>query len=263
VETDQPVRVSAISYSGAPVARVEASVDGRFVGAAVAPPYEIPAPWDALGAGEHVLAVVATDARGERSTAEAKFRVSEFFGMFPHDGALVTGPSVAVAWSGRSFGPAFVRLRKAGAKEWERTVRGPNARSRRLALDGLDAGVAYEIQAAGAGESPVRTVTRVKGLAFGRPTYAARVRRDYDQRVGVSVKNHGDKPLAVRLECGKPPEDSLLLAGFVGEGSEGAPVALGPGEEREFLLGVSAQDCLSPKVSFPIRLVSPDAGASD
>jgi hypothetical protein len=132
-----------------------------------------------------------------------------------------------------------------------------------MVLADLEPGVAYEFQPVGAEEGPIRTLTRVKGLAFGKSTYAASIRRDYDQRVGVSVRNHGEKPLTVKLECGQPPAESLLLAGFVGEGSEGAPFELAPGEEREFLLGISAQDCVSPRVSFPVRISSQTAEASD
>ncbi|MEK7271197.1 MAG: CARDB domain-containing protein, partial [Planctomycetota bacterium] len=263
VEKNEPLRASAISYSGARIARVDAAIDGRPAGSALSAPYEIQVPWDALGPGEHALSVAATDAKGERKSVERKFQVSEFFDLFPREGSQITGQSVAVSWSGRTFGPAFARFRKAGEKDWAKTTQGQNARVRRIALDGLEPGVAYEFQAAGAGESPVRTVTRVKGLAFGKTKYASTIKRDYDQKVGVSVRNHGEKPLTVRLECGKPPEESKLLVGFVGEGSEGAPIDLKPGEEREFLLGISAQDCVSPKVAFPIRLVSLDTGISD
>ncbi|MBI5368014.1 MAG: carboxypeptidase regulatory-like domain-containing protein [Planctomycetes bacterium] len=263
IETDEPLRASAISYSGAKIARVDAAIDGRPVGAIQTTPYELAVPWDTLGPGEHTLAVTATDRKGEHATLERKFSVSEFFDLVPRDGAQVTGQAVAVSWRGRSFGPAAVRLRKAGASDWAATVPGESARARRLSLADLEPGVAYEFSPVGAADGPIRTVTRVKGLAFGRTNYAATIPRDYDQKLGVSVRNHGKKPLTVRLECGAPPDASKLLVGFVGEGSAGAPFELAPGEEREFLLGLSAQDCVAPKVAFPIRLVALDSGISD
>lgn len=263
VETNEPIRASAISYSGARIAKVDAEIDGRPAGTARTIPYSIPVDWDAIGPGEHTLQVAATDAKGGRAVQARKFKVSEYFELVPRDGAQVTGQEVALTWSGRSFGRAFARYRKAGEKDWKKTVQGQNGRARRIALSDLEPGVAYEFQPAGEGEGPIRTVTRVKGLAFGKARYGATIQRDYDQKVGVSVRNHGEKPLTVRLECGKPPEESKLLVGFVGEGSEGAPFELKPGEEREFLLGLSAQDCVAPKASFPIRLVSVDSAISD
>ncbi|MCK7581319.1 MAG: hypothetical protein MZV65_40595 [Chromatiales bacterium] len=57
----------------------------------------------------------------------------------------------------------------------------------------------YEFQPLGERQpGPIRTLTRVKGLAFGRTQYAANIQRDYDQRVGVSVRNNGETKLRVR-----------------------------------------------------------------
>lgn len=263
IETDGPIRASAISYSGSRIDRVEATIDGRPAGTTHTTPYQIEVPWDELGPGEHVLSVTATDLEGDSAVQERRFQVSEFFELVPRDGAQVTGQAVTVSWGGRAFGPASLRFRKAGEKDWTGEIQAPSARTRRLSLEGLEPGVPYEIQPVGTADGPVRTVTRVKGLAFGRTKYSATIRRDYDQKLGVSVRNHGEKPLTVRLECGRPPGETKLLVGFVGEGSEGAPFELNPGQEREFLLGLSAQDCVAPQVSFPIRLVSVDTGISD
>jgi hypothetical protein len=260
IDRDLPVRARAVSYTGARIAAVTLEIDGRPAASAYSPPFQLDAPWSSLGAGRHEIAVSATDARGERATVRRTVQVSEYFDLQPEDGAVVTGNEIAVRWSG-AFGPARVRLRPAGATEWKE-ITGGNAAHRNVPLADLDAGKPYEFQPVGTGEpGPVRTFTRVKGLAFGRPRYAAHLKRDYDQRVGVSVRNHGEKPLTVRLECGRPDDPSLLV-GFVGEGSEGAPVPLGPGEERDFLLGVSAQDVKREVHRFPIRLAS-DAGFSD
>lgn len=263
VEEDLPARARAISFTGAPIASVAVALDGKALARLHSSPWVFEIPWSKMGAGEHVLAFTATDLRGESATLERRVRRGEYFDLRPRDGAVVTGNAVRVAWAGPSFGPARVRYRPKGAPEWSEAV-GESGRMRVVPLDGLEPGKPYEFQPVGGAEpGPVRTVTRVKGLAFGKPAYAAKIRRDYDQRAGVSVRNHGDRPQTVRLECGRPPEESRLLAGFVGDGSEGAPFVLDPGEEREFLLGLSAQDCVVPRAAFAVRLVSTDGGTSD
>lgn len=263
VSRAEMVRASAMSYSGARIGSVEVSVDGKSLAVTHTSPFRVPVQWDSFGPGRHRIKVKATDTKGVSQTVERDFEVSEYYDLFPADGTQVTGDQVVVAWKGRTFGSAAVRYRKAGEREWTGQVNGQNGRSRRVTLSGLEPGVRYEVQPVGAGEGPVIQLTRVKGLAFGKPAYAAAIKRDYDQRVGVSVRNHGESPLNVRLECGEPPSGSQLYVGFVGEGSEGVPFSLNPGEERDFMLGISAQDCLEPKVRFPIRIVPVGSGPSD
>ena len=260
---DGPVDASvvAVSYSGRRVSRVEFRLDGAPAGTDHAAPYQADVPWPRLGPGPHELKVAAFDAAGSKAELTRTFQLSEYFGLSPPDGAVLSGEEVRVSWSAFGFGETRVRYRKAGSEAWSEAV-GESGRVRTVALTGLEAGTAYEFQPLGGKEpGPVRTVTRVKGLAFGKPRYGANVRRDYDQRVGVSVRNNGDAPLSVRLECGKP-RDPLLLVGFVGDGSEDRPFTLGPGEVREFLLGISAQDVNVADHVVPIRIVSAD-GLSD
>ena len=262
LDRSEPARIAAISYSGARIARVEAQLDGRALPALFSSPWQLELPLRGLGAGAHQLTVTAFDRQGGKATVVRRFAVSDYFDLQPADGASMSGNHVAVSWNGRSFGSGAARYRPTGSEAWQE-VRGQNARDRLVLLPDLEANKPYEVQPLGGGEpGPIVTVTRIKGLAFGQSRYAANIRRDYDQRLGISVRNHGDQPLQVRLECGKPPADSRLLVGFVGEGSEDRPLLLQSGEEREFLLALSAQDAMQPVVSFPLRIVS-DRGLCD
>jgi hypothetical protein len=252
VERDEPCRVRAIDYSGRRVQSVALAVDGRPFGAAYQQPFEFAVPWRALAGGDHELSFTVGD-----RTVKRTVRVSNFFDLQPEDNATLSGRDVRVSWSARAFGPARVRYRLKGTADWKEAV-GQNAKDPVVVLTDLEAGKPWEFQP---GDGPVRTVTRVKGLAFGRSRYSATIARDYDQKVGISVRNHAEKPMTVRLECGKP-DNPDMLAGFVGEGSEGAPFPLAPGEEREFWLGISAQDVNRPLCRFPVRITS-DAGLSD
>jgi len=263
IDVDVPARARAISYTGAKIARMTLAVDGRAPLTGYSMPFTFDVPWETLGPGEHKLALTATDAKGETAKLQRTVRVSDYFDLQPADGTVISGNDVRVRWKGAAFGAGQVRYRPAGSNEW-RTVTGESGRNRTVALRDLEAGKPYEFQPTGGAEpGPVRTVTRVKGLAFSASKFGGTIQRDYDQKLPIAVRNHGEKPLTVRLECGKPPEESKLLVGFVGEGSEGAPFALKPGEQREFFLGLSAQDVVKPVVKFPIKLVATDGALSD
>ncbi|PLY16024.1 MAG: hypothetical protein C0631_05615 [Sedimenticola sp.] len=260
---DQPMSLSAqaISYSGRPVSSVSYTLDGRHIATDYKPPFDAEVNWQSLKSGEHSLLVTAQDTAGKQVEIKRNFKLSEYFGLSPPDGAVLSGESIRVSWLAPQHGESQLRYRKQGSDDWQ-TARGQSGQMRVVELRDLEAAVPYEIQPMGGKEpGPVQSLTRVKGLAFGQPRYGANIKRDYDQRVGISVRNNGDEPLSVRLECGKP-KDPLLLVGFVGEGSEDKPIPLGPGEARQFLLGISAQDVDTADHTIPIRIVS-DTGLSD
>ena len=263
IDSDRPARARAISYTGAKIARMTLAVDGHTTLASHSMPFTFDVPWETLGSGAHTLTVTATDAKGETARIERTVRVSDYFDLQPTDGTTISGNEVRVRWKGAAFGAAQVRYRPAGSNEW-RTVTGESGRNRTVALGDLEAGKPYEFQPIGGAEpGPIRTITRVKGLAFSAAKFGGLIQRSYDQKLPIAVRNHGEKPLSVRLECGRPPEDSRLLVGFVGEGSEDVPFDLKPGEQREFFLGLSAQDVSRPQVKFPVKLVSADGTLSD
>ena len=263
VELDIPCRVQALSYTGARIARVSLAVDGKTVETSYSQPYQFSVPWSSLGEGEHLLSVTAVDAKGNRKTVERKVSLSEYFGLMPENGAVLSGDSIRVSWRGTSFGRAMVRYRLQGETDWKEVV-GESGRNRVILLRDLEAGQTFEFQPIGAKEpGPIRKVTRVKGLAFGRSRYGANIERDYDQRLAISVRNHGEESMNVLLTCGKPGGDSKLLVGFVGEGSEGVPFSLGPGEEREFLLVMAAQDVVKSVHNFPVRITSEGSYADE
>jgi hypothetical protein len=261
VEDSRPAQVRAISYEGTPIASVSASIAGRVVASRHAPPFLLELPWESFGPGQHEIEFLAQDRRGHQARLERSFSVSEYFGLQPEDGAVLSGDDVFVSWRGTSFGPAVVRYRKSGEEQWTDVI-GESGRRRRVRIGDLETGVPYELQPLGASEpGPTRTISRVQGLAFGRARYAATIARDYDQRLAVSVRNHAEEALTLSLRAGTP-EGSQLLVGFVGEGSQGEPLVLEAGEEREFWLGLSAQDVIRAEHVFPVRITS-ESGLAD
>jgi hypothetical protein len=260
-----PVRVTAISYEGKAIRQVDLQANGRHVGTDHTLPYEFEVPWQTLAGGECSLVAVATDASGKQQTSTRKVQVSDYFNLLPAEGAVITGNDVAVSWDGSAFGAAKVRYRLKGDGKtdapWKEIV-GQNARSRRMRIADLEAGKAYEYQPLGGTEpGPIREVTRVKGLAFTQPRYGGTIQRDYDQKIPVAVRNHAEQKRVVRLRCDQPRNSNLLVA-FVGDGEKGRPVELGPGEQRAFTLGFSAQDVIKERHELPIYIESED-GYSD
>lgn len=264
VEEDAPARARAMSYTGAPVVRIEASVDGMALPAAFKPPYTFEVPWKSLPrtTTEHTFKFTAYDGKGESATVERRVALSEYFGLLPANGAVLSGNQVRVSWSSGSFTPTKIRFRPKGEEGWVE-AEGDSGRQHVVSLTDLESGVPYEFQPLGGSEEgPVRTVTRVKGLAFGRNRYGASIERDYDQRLPISVRNHSEEAMEVVLTSGKLEEDGLYI-GFVGEGSEGEPFHLSPGEEREFLLVLNAQNIIKERHVFPIRIKSTNGFADE
>ena len=261
VEGEKVLTIFTAPSSGAKISRVDCILDAKPLATLHTPPFTLELPYHTMAGGSHTLEVTSFDSRGRKKNEKLTFELSEYFGLVPADKAEMTGENIRVSWSGDRFGDAVVQFRKQGESTWQK-VTGESGRQRSVLLTGLVAGNQYEYQVlSGKKPSLVRTFTLLKGLAFGQPTYGVNINRDYDQRFGISVRNNGDSPLSVRLECGKP-EDPLLLVGFVGEGSEDKPFTLAPGEERQFMLGLSAQDVETANHSFPVRIVS-ENGLSD
>ncbi|PIE65781.1 MAG: hypothetical protein CSA26_02385 [Desulfobacterales bacterium] len=258
----RPITLFASPSSGARLSRVVCLLDEKPLKTMYTPPFTIELPWLRLGEGQHHLKAIALDSRGKKKSLERIFSLSPYFGLRPADGAKITGENVRILWSGQKFGPATVRYRESGSKKWH-TVHGESGRLRSVLLRGLSPGKSYQYQAVvGKEPSEQRTIHLLKGLAFGKSDYGANIKREYDQRVGISVRNNGTRKLQVRLECGKPADPSLLVS-FVGEGSEDKPFILEPKEERQFMLAISAQDVNTADHSFPIKIVSEDGLADE
>lgn len=240
---------------GAEVQSLQFKLDGKVLKTLYNAPFEIDLPWDALDDQVHQFEVSVTDTNGERKRIAHKFRLADYFGLSPENQAQLTGENVRVSWMGNAFGKARVRYREVGTRQWK-TVVGENGRHRSVVLGGLTAGKRYEYQLLDLKpDAPIRSFELLKGLAFGQASYGAVVARDYDQRLAVTVRNNGEEALVVKLDCGKPA-DSRLLVGFVGDGSADRPFKLAAGEERKFMLGISAQDVVTEQHSFPIRILS-------
>lgn len=265
VQRPRAVEVAVTPGDQAQILRLEAWLNNRLIESSRVPPFVLPIHWPGLAPDEeHRLAVRVLDSEGRVAELERRFRVSGFFGLTPEDGSLITGAAPVVSWQQGQFGPARVRYRPVGTGSdgWVEVTGAPGTHPA-IRLPELTAEGSYEFQPFGAtGEpGPIQRFTRVRGLAFTQPSHAATIERDYDQRLGIRVRNNSSETLYVRLEAGQP-EDPDLLASFVGSGSEDRPFPLPPRSERSFQFTVSAQNVDTEHHRIPIRIVA-DSGASD
>lgn len=89
------------------------------------------------------------------------------------------------------------------------------------------------------------------------PIPPCEIRRDYDQRTEVSVKNTGKLPALVRMQSKQPPD---IAAGFVGRGSADEagqdPVAISPGETWIFPFVLHAPEATADRYDLPLEILA-------
>jgi hypothetical protein len=127
------LRAHALSYEGRRIARVDYALDGRHLASDYSAPFEATPAWQSLPAGKHTLLVTAWDDAGNKSELRREFLLSEYFGLTPPDGTVLTGENVRVAWTGQTFGDARVRYRKKGDEAWREAI-GQSGRQRVVTL---------------------------------------------------------------------------------------------------------------------------------
>lgn len=82
------------------------------------------------------------------------------------------------------------------------------------------------------------------------PISPANLRRGFDQRLQLSLRNEGDAPARVWVECEPPPD---LPSGFVGRGSdEAGAVTIGPDESWVFPFVVHADRAGAREYRIPV-----------
>ncbi|MCC6353281.1 MAG: hypothetical protein IT577_05305 [Verrucomicrobiae bacterium] len=89
------------------------------------------------------------------------------------------------------------------------------------------------------------------------PIPPCEIRREYDQRTNISVRNTGDRPALIRMRSTHPPD---IAAGFVGRGSadeEGQdPVTISPGETWIFPFVLHAPLATADRYDIPLEILA-------
>ncbi|HWQ20085.1 MAG TPA: fibronectin type III domain-containing protein, partial [Methanotrichaceae archaeon] len=261
VASPRAVFVQALTGPGGTVKEMKLYLDDKLIARSDSSHIDSKIPWTALSPGEHTIRAEAYAADGERAKETSRFQMGDVFDLWPEGGRTITGSRAVITWFSPQRNETLVEYRRFGAEKWERTV-GQSGKQHRIMLEGLEFGSPYEFRAGdGKSWSDVRILTLQKGISFEQPRYGASIPREYGQSMPVTVRNSSDKPQEVVLEC-MPPAGEELLVGFVGEGSEDRPVQLEPGKIRQFMLALSAQDCVSELHRFSVHIRS-KSGYSD
>ncbi|MEW6606479.1 MAG: carboxypeptidase regulatory-like domain-containing protein [bacterium] len=92
-------------------------------------------------------------------------------------------------------------------------------------------------------------------IIFIDDPYEVNIERDYNQLKTLTVKNIGTKTSNLRVEIPNPYEDIIL--NFIGDGSEDNPeFPLVPGESKDVILDIHAQDAATSTYQFTARIVT-------
>lgn len=94
-------------------------------------------------------------------------------------------------------------------------------------------------------------VPAVRDVAFERPRVDARVARDYDQRIPLTLRNTAARPIAIAARAAATYDE--LPADIVGRGSADAPVELAPGASLTLELAVTAVDAQRDDYDIPVE----------
>ena len=106
----------------------------------------------------------------------------------------------------------------------------------------------------GSTTSEVRNFYITNGIVFEKKYYNVTVKKDYDQRVSIYVKNTDNKPHDLLLDVISPYED--LIVGFIGAGSIGKVVTLEPSERKSVTLAIHAQDAVEENYVLTLNLTN-------
>jgi len=173
----------------------------------------------------------------------------------PADGAVIRGSQAWVRWGSADPSRGLLHWRRKGEAEF-RDAEVVAGRFHLAHIAALEKGAAYEFWVENVGadhrtRSPVRTFECAGGLDFDPPALEITVKRDYDQRVTIALRNSGKD--AVRVAARALAEFEDLPAGFVGHGSADAPAELAPGASIALTYAVTASDAARDRYEIPIE----------
>jgi len=176
----------------------------------------------------------------------------------PEDDAMLTSNDVIFSWDTNIAGTSEVYLKAEGEADYT-LYTGDEGKSHTVTVPGLKRDTRYSYYAKSACKtctmtSKVRSFYIKSGIAFTKDVYSFTVERDYNQRVTVAVSNIDSQPHDLRVTVENPYSD--IAIGFVGEGSESEVIPVNPGESKDVVLVVHAQDTQIRDYQFLAKLQS-------
>lgn len=185
--------------------------------------------------------------------------------------SLLQAPALVLEspWDRSTLGSrtAILRWRTVPATTSTVTVSGPEgtqkftsdlASSHTLEVPGLVRNENYqwtvEAQSYCGTTSASRSFSIGNGIVFSQRRYSYELYRDYDQRFLVTVRNQDTLSHTLHASVTNPYSD--ILVNFIGSGSIDETITLAPGESRDLILVVHAQDAAQRYYELTARLVA-------
>ncbi|MFP3853198.1 MAG: hypothetical protein ACLFWD_02770, partial [Anaerolineales bacterium] len=189
----------------------------------------------------------------------------KIFGRQPKAGATLGAREVVFSWRTDVPASGLLTVQPAGQPGEAIQVSTPEDTAHSVLVPDLERNTSYEwtIEATsncGSTISDPHTFTIGNGIVFVRRSQFTSIDRDYNQQIGILVRNDDNQPRDLLLEVEHPYED--LIINFIGSGSVDETVTLQPGESRSVPLVVHSQDAEQRNYTITAELTA-DEGTSD
>lgn len=181
--------------------------------------------------------------------------------LVPENGSLISSNNVQFSW--RTTFNSTTELYIKNDDEVSYTFyAGDNGTFHSVMIDNLTRNKWYSYYvSSGSLTSEQRRFYIENGIEFSQKSYYFTIERDYSQQVTVSVRNTDIKSHKLLISTDNPFND--LILGFIGNGSQDQEVMLNPGESKNVIFSIFAQDALLSDYRFQITLNSTDLGIYD
>lgn len=156
------------------------------------------------------------------------------FNLSPSNDQRLGSTTVTFTWQTHIFSTSEVFIKRPADPNYQR-FEGESGTFHRVVVSGLRRNSTYlfyvrSVSATGESRSEERRIFITNGVIFGRPDYSAEVRRDYDQRVPITIVNTDTQPHRVKVTLIEEEPYPDTAAGLLGEGSMDEPVVINPGQ---------------------------------
>ncbi|MFN3422107.1 MAG: CARDB domain-containing protein, partial [Armatimonadota bacterium] len=204
--------------------------------------------------------ILQAQANGATAREERNFRVEtvpRISSLTPYDRSRFGSTTVEFTWYTQIPSTSEVFIKRPVDVNWQRFSGEPGT-FHKVIVSGLRRNSTYlfyvrSASSFGESKSEERRIFVTNAVSFDRSEYTAEVRRDYDQRLTVTVINNDRVPHTIKAELVDNPYDDAP-AGLLGEGTFDEPARLSPGQRLNITFAAHFQDARQSDYTFRIRV---------
>ena len=248
--SDRVVLNWELNNSGASEGTVNMTVDGLPQGWATIEPATGIIPANGRLTGQLIISVPTNWAQSQTftltlqaqvgaltATAQRSLRVETvpiISDLSPSDNQRLGSTTITFTWRTQIPSSSEIYIKRPVDPDYQR-FEGEPGTFHRVVVSGLLRNSSYQffvrsVGSGGEGRSEVRRIFITSGVVFSQPEYSAEVRRDYDQRLSVTIINTDTNPHRVKVTLIEEEPYPDTAAGLLGEGSMDEPTTLNPGQ---------------------------------